>query len=114
MKKILMSAAVILFVAGLGLGGVCAYQYLQFRQDCAQIIVRADERARTAVAATGTAKEAELKKEADDVRKGAMFICEDSRSRQNNYLLAGSGAPVLIVLAAALLFFSRRTSKHLE
>ena len=109
MKKFLMLAAVIMFVASLGLGGVCAYQYFQLRQDCAQIIVRAEDKARTAVAATGTVQEAALKKEAEDARKGAMFICEDSRSRQNNYLLAGSVAPVLIVLAVALLFFSRRT-----
>jgi hypothetical protein len=114
MKKILMLTGAVLLVAGLGLGGVSAYAYFRLHQECAQMVVRAGDKAQTAIAATGTAQEETLKRDADDARKGAMFICEDNRSRKKDYLLAGSGAPVLIVIAAALLFFSRRTSRRLE
>ncbi len=113
MKKILMLTAAILLVGGLGLGAICAYEYFRFHRECAEMVVRADEKARTAIAATGTAQEQTLKKYADDARKGAMFVCEDSRNRKKNYLLTGLGAPVLIVIAA-LLFFSRRKNRPLE
>lgn len=114
MKKILITTAAILLVAGLGLGAVCVYQYFRLHQECAQMAARADDTDRAAIAATGTAQAATSKKAADDARKGAMFVCEDSRSRQTNYLLAGLVAPVLIVIAAVLLIFSRRTSRQLE
>ena len=112
MKKILMLTAAILLVAGFGLGGVGSYIYFSARQDCAEMVVRAKDKAETAFAATGTAQETGLKKEADDARKGAMWSCENFRDRKNNAVLFGSGALVSIVIAAVLLIFSRRKSSE--
>ena len=113
MKKILMLAAVILLVAGFGFGGVGSYIYFSGHQDCSEMLVRAEDKARTAVAGAGTAQADELKKDADYARKGAVSECENSKERKNNSLLFGLGALVLIVIAAALLFFSRRMSRQL-
>lgn len=111
MKKILISAAAMLFVAGFGIGGIGAYIYVSSRQDCAQAVARAEDISRTGAAATATA---EQKKDAEYARKGAVMICENSRERRTNALIFGAGALVSIVFAAALLFLSRRTSRQLE
>lgn len=105
MKKILILAAAMLFVAGLGLGGIGTYIYFSSRHDCAQAIARAEDITRTAAAAQAAA---ELKKDAEYARKGAVMICENSEERQTNALLFGAGAFAAIVIAAALLLFSRR------
>lgn len=111
MKKVLMLAAVMLFVAGLGIGGVGFYIYISSRQDCAQAIARAEDITRTATTTTATA---EQKKDAEYARKGAVMICENSKERRTNALLFGASAGVVIVIAAALLFLSRRTSRQSE
>ena len=100
--------------AALVLGGVCAYQYFQLNQQCAQMANSAEDKVRTATAATGTAQASDLKKAAEDARKKSTFICEDNKSRQKNYLLAGFGALILIIIAAAFLFFSRRPRRQFE
>lgn len=112
MKKILMLTAIVLFVAGFGLGGVGSYIYFSARQDCNEMVARAEDKSKTAIAATGTAQEAELKKDADYARQGAMFICENFRDRKTNALLFGFGALVSIVIAAVLLFFLIRKSSE--
>ncbi len=108
MKKFLMAAAVILLVAGFGLGGVGSYIYFSAGQNCAEMIERAENSNRTAVAAKRTAEDERLKKDAEYARQGAVFECENSKERKTNSLLFGLGAFVLIVVSAVLLFLSRR------
>lgn len=110
MKKILMLLSAIMFVFALGLGGVGSYIYFSARQDCAQMIVRAEDKTRTAA----TAQSEELKKDAEYARKGAVMICENSKERQTNALLFGAGALVSIITGVALLFFSRRANRRIE
>ena len=112
MKTFLMLTAAILLFTSLGLGGVGSYIYFSARQDCAEMVVRAKDKAQTAIAATGTAQETSLKKDADDARKGAMWSCENFRDRKTNALLFGFGTLVSIVIAAVVLFFLRRISSE--
>lgn len=114
MKKILILAAVVLLVAGAGLGTIGSYIYISASHDCREMIARAENKNRTAAAAPGTAQADELKKDADYARKGAVMTCENSKERQTNALLFGAGAFVSIVIAVALLFFSRRTNRRIQ
>ena len=114
MKKILILTAAVLLVAGFGLGAIGSYIYISASRDCSQMIARAEDKNRTAVAAAGTAQAAELKKDAEYARKGAVMSCENAKERKTNSLLFGLGALALIIFAAALLFFARRINRQLE
>lgn len=111
MKKFLTAAAAILFVAGFGLGGIGSYIYFSSSQECAQAIRRAEDKTRTAAAAQATA---EMKKDAEYARQGAVMICDNAKERRINWLLFGAGAFLSFVIAAALLLFSRRRRRQLE
>ena len=105
MKKISMTAALILFVVALAIGGIGSYIYLSSRQDCARAIARAEEITRTA-----TARSDESKKDAEYARRGAVMICENSKERCTNALLFGAVGFILCVVAT-LIFFLHRTDR---
>lgn len=106
MKKILLIAAVILLLAGHGLGGLSAYIYISSQQDCADAVERSVAMERTAVAAAGSADGTE--RDADYARSGAQMICENTRERRQNVILFAIGALAVFVLGGAVIIISRR------
>lgn len=108
MKKAAMLAAVVLLLAGLGLGGVSAYIYISSQQDCADAVERSVATERTAAAAAGSADAAERRKDADYARSGAQMICENTRERRQNVILFLIGALAAIGLGGVAIIFSRR------
>jgi|GEM_PF-3968770 len=75
---------------------------------------RAQAMQKTAVGATGTAEESQLRKDAADALKGATWVCESFRERKTNAYLFAGGSLVLIAIAAGMWFVSRRKIRRSE
>jgi hypothetical protein len=113
MKKAMKVVAVILLVAGIGLGGFGVWQYYlrETQSLCRVKTAGAMRKLIAARAAAGTPQAKQLTEDANTAVVGAQSECEFARSCKQDGMLLGSGALVSIIISIVLLIVSRRASK---
>lgn len=107
MKKVI---AVVLLLAGIGLGAISAYGYF-FSEDqerCQGYRSEAVELFNKASAAEGTAREASLREEARSASAVADVACANARRTQQTMMLLGLGAIASIIVSVVLLVMARK------
>lgn len=110
MKKPMKIIAILLLVAGIGLGGggLYLYSFAPEHKDCATYAANARTKSIAAQAAAGTPRAEALRSEASDALAGAESVCEYSRHSRQNGMLMGIGGMLSIVISIGLLFASRK------
>ena len=107
MKKVI---AVVLLLAGVGLGALAAYGYFlsEDHTRCQRFNSAAQAKLDEARAAQGTPREAALVAEAREEGGVAEVACRNARQTQQNAMLMGLGAVVAIIASVVLLATSRK------